>query len=70
MTQFTIQGKYFSQFPKPPHHKTTHQKRRKVPQHPASEAEYRGTLPSGALYRRLQKFRNYRIGIQKINMWL
>lgn len=49
MTQFTIPGKYFSQSPKPPHHKTTLQKHRKAPQYPTSEAEYRGTLPFRSL---------------------
>ena len=70
MTQFTVLGKIFQPIPETTPPQTPHQKHRKAPQYPATEAEYRGTLPSRALYRRLRKFSNYRIGIQKINMWL
>lgn len=71
MTQFTVSGKIFQLIPE-----TT-----SIQNHPAKNTEKSrdtpplrrntaGLYPSGTLCRRLRKFRNYQIRIQKINLWL
>ena len=71
MTQFTVLGKIFQPIPETTplqnHPIKNTEKSRNTPPLRRNTA---GLYPSEALYRRLRKFRNHRIGIQKINLWL